>query len=230
MLLNIYLGTTILSWTTSLINAYAFEKRLKREGYEFLKKEKSVAEWISNFMSNAFVLSFPVLNNILTIELLCCNEKMYENTKEKLLEKGDIYIPTDEVPELNMDTESATQSETYSQDAFIKNIQKDMEHIAKLKYSGYEKDLVKLYSHAVNYLNAKKQNKTTSPIDILSNEWFAPLIEIKAKLGEISEIQKDQNDIISALTEMRELLISENINYEKQDDTEDNGYQPTLRF
>ena len=184
-------------------------------------------------MSNAFVLSFPVLNNILTIELLCYNEKMYENTKEKLLEKGDIYIPTDEVPELNMDTESTTPSKKYSQDAFIANIQRDMEIVASLKYDGYESDLRKLCCLAESYISKKQTIKTTNPTDVLTNsDWFKPLIEIEAKFKNAPQLKEDQQDLKEALISMRELLLKESTQTIEPELSaiEDNGYQPTLRF
>lgn len=98
MLLNIYLGTTAISWATVFIFSAACKKKLKREGYKFVKEKKSISEKIASFMSVAFKGSIPVYNILNTIAVLCMGDKLYGYMEDKLLSEGEIYMPTEEIP------------------------------------------------------------------------------------------------------------------------------------
>ena len=115
MLLNIYLGTTAISWATVFIFSAACEKKLKREGYKVVKEKKSISEKIASFISIAFKGSIPIHNILNTIAILCMGDKLYEYMEDKLLEQGKIYMPTEEMPsseETNTYTESIEKAST----------------------------------------------------------------------------------------------------------------------
>lgn len=96
MLLNIYLGTTAVSWAITFISSAASIKKLERKGYRFVKPKKSFAERLASFIRTAFIGSIPVYNIINSIYSLYDLYKLYEYIEEKLLEAGYIYMPKDE--------------------------------------------------------------------------------------------------------------------------------------
>ena len=112
MLLNIYLGTTAISFATAFIFGAAWEEKLKRDGYKFVKEKESLPEKIANLMSNNYMYFIPVYNILITIFLLGMGDKMYEYAKEKLLKSGKIYKPITE--ELNNDYKSEEKDDSYT--------------------------------------------------------------------------------------------------------------------
>lgn len=145
MLLNIYLGTTAISWATTFIFSTACEKKLKREGYKFVKENKSLSEKVATFISNAFKGSIPVYNILSTIIILCMGDKFYGYIEDKLLEQGKIYKPIAE--ELNNDYESEILNEEKA-DTYTASVQKtrtektydEMTTEEKLAYLQQEKE------------------------------------------------------------------------------------------
>lgn len=109
MLLNIYLGTTAISWATVVIFSAACEKKLKREGYKFVKENKSLLEKVADFISAAFKGSMPVYNIVNAIAILWAGDELYGHVKSKLLAQGKIYKPISK--ELNNDYESEILNE-----------------------------------------------------------------------------------------------------------------------
>lgn len=96
MLLNIYLGSLAISWSTLLINSVAYNARLKREGFKFIeKKEESIPEKIASFISIAFQGSIPLWNIYVAVRVLCNYDKLYEELKNNCLKDGTI-IPIEE--------------------------------------------------------------------------------------------------------------------------------------
>lgn len=96
MLLNIYLGTTIISCATTYIFSAACEKKFKREGYRFIKENKSLSEKIAGFISTAFKCSIPVYNILNAILILCMGDKVFSYVENELLQQGKIYKPIKE--------------------------------------------------------------------------------------------------------------------------------------
>lgn len=145
MLLNIYLGTTAISWATIFIFSTACEKKLKREGYKIVKEKKSLSEKVATFISNAFKCSIPVYNILNTIVILCMGDRVYEYMEDKLLEQGKIYKPIAE--ELNNDCESQILNEE-KDDTYTASVQKtrtektydEMTTEEKLTYLQQEKE------------------------------------------------------------------------------------------
>ena len=145
MLLNIYLGTTAISWATIFIFSAACKKKLKREGYKFVKEKKSLSEKVAAFISTAFKGSIPVYNILNTIVILCMGDKLYGYVEDKLLEQGQIYKPI--AKELNNDYESEILNEEKA-DTYTASVQKtrtektydEMTTEEKLAYLQQEKE------------------------------------------------------------------------------------------
>ena len=145
MLLNIYLGTTAISWATTFIFSAACEKKLKREGYKFVKENKSLSEKVATFISTAFKGSIPVYNILNIIVILYMGDKLYGYMEDKLLEQGKIYKPIAE--ELNNDYESKILNEEKA-DTYTASVQKtrtektydEMTTEEKLAYLQQEKE------------------------------------------------------------------------------------------
>lgn len=147
MLLNIYLGTTAVSWATVFIFGAACEKKLKREGYKFVKPKKSFTEKLASFISTAFKGSIPIYNIINTIAILCMGDKLYEYMEDKLLEEGKIYMPKDEPANPQPEMESSPfEKEQNNTDSIQKvNAEKKYEDMSveeKMAYLEREKEIL----------------------------------------------------------------------------------------
>ena len=75
MLLNIYLGTTAISWAVTFIFSNAYDKKIKREGYKFVKEKKTFPEKTASFISTTFILSIPVYNILNAVSILIMPDK-----------------------------------------------------------------------------------------------------------------------------------------------------------
>ncbi len=145
MLLNIYLGTTAISWVIAFIFTAACEIKLKREGYKFVEEKGSILEKVATFISIAFKGSIPVYNILNAIVILCMEDKFYEHMEDKLLEQGKIYKPI--VEELNNNCESEILNEENA-DIYTASVQKtrtektydEMTTEEKLAYLQQEKE------------------------------------------------------------------------------------------
>lgn len=160
MLLNIYLGTTAISWAITFIFSAACEKKLKREGYKFVKEKKSLSEKVATFISTAFKGSIPVYNILNTIVMLCMGDKLYGFMEDILLEKGKIYKPIAE--ELNNDCESEIfdeeKADTYTASAQKTRTEKTYDEMTteeKLAYLQQEKEKL------INQANPQAENPFT---------------------------------------------------------------------
>lgn len=145
MLLNIYLGTTAISWATTFIFSVACVKKFKREGYKFVKENKSLPEKVMTFISAAFILSIPVYNILNTIVILWTVDESYGHLEDEYLKQGKIYKPIAE--ELNNDYESKILNEEKA-DTYTASVQKtrtektydEMTTEEKLAYLQQEKE------------------------------------------------------------------------------------------
>lgn len=147
MLLNIYLGTTAVSWAVVFIFSVACGKKLKREGYKIVKEKKSFVEKLASFISTAFKGSIPIYNIINAIAILCVGDKFYEHMVDKLLESGKIYMPKDEPANIQPEIESSPfekeQSNTESiQKVNCKRKYEDMSVEEKMAYLEREKEML----------------------------------------------------------------------------------------
>lgn len=208
MLFNIYLGSTIISYIVIPTFSCLFDQKLIKEGYLF--KKKSILEKVTSFMKDIFILSFPGLNILTSMSvLLVDSDKLYENVKKVALKRGNIYLP--ETNNIFDEKIKDNISKDICNDAFIKGIQQTMRHVSELKYPGYETDLMKLYHQAEEYLKEKQAKKTTKASEVLSPDWFDPIVEIEAKLSKEADLKNDQSSIIESLKQMKELLEKEGI-------------------
>lgn len=113
MLLNIYLGSIAINLATTYIACAACEKKLKREGYKIVEKEKSIPEKILNYISILIKASIPVYNILNTVVILGMGNKFYDYMERKLLECGGIYIPTEKTPSSEDEFSPREETKTY---------------------------------------------------------------------------------------------------------------------
>ena len=166
MLLNIYLGTTAISWVITLIFSAACRNKLKREGYKFVKKKKSFPEKTVTFISSAVKGSMPIYNILNTILMLYMGDKIYNYMEDKLLEHGEIYKSDEE--KLNNNCESPVLNKV-KDDTCTANIQKtrtektynEMTTEEKLTYLQQEKEKLinQITSQAENPFTLSKRRK-----------------------------------------------------------------------
>lgn len=116
-----------------------------------------------------------------------------------------------------------------SKDAFIEIIENDMRTVVGLKYLGYEKDLLKLVGVAESYITRRQEMNGTDTL-LFPRDWFETINRIELKFKDTSKFQTEQTDLKASLIRMKEILASENIAYQVQDEIkeEDTGYTPTL--
>ena len=116
-----------------------------------------------------------------------------------------------------------------SKDAFIEIIENDMRTVAGLKYLEYEKDLLKLVGVAESYITRRQEMNGTDTL-LFPRDWFETINRIELKFKDTSKFQTEQTDLKASLIRMKEILASENIAYQVQDEIkeEDDEYTSTL--
>jgi len=97
------------------------KKKLKREGYNFVKENKSFSEKIAIFISTAFKGAIPVCNIVNTIIILYMGDKLYDYMENKLLEEGKIYKSNEK--KINNKSENHALNKEKG-NTFIANVQK----------------------------------------------------------------------------------------------------------
>ena len=96
MLLKIYLVTTAINYGAITLQTLALKKKIKREGYEFIRKEKpSVSESILDFLKTIATASIPIYNAINVAAIILGGEKLRELTIAELIETGKIRKKSD---------------------------------------------------------------------------------------------------------------------------------------
>ena len=140
MLLKIYLATTAINMVTVLVSSVATANKLKRDGYVFVKENKSLSEKIMSYVSTIFVASIPIYNVINTIFILCSGEKVYDIMEEKLLRTGKIYMAEDtediEVVDENLQDSAVNLSSDKTKNVILSksnNVDTNAEKIENLK-------------------------------------------------------------------------------------------------
>jgi len=95
MLLGLYLGTTAFSWATIILYTKIFSDRLKKEGYEYKKSDKTIYEKVATSLSFVLKMSIPIINISLALVAIFNNiDKLYTEFKNNLLKDGDIELKT----------------------------------------------------------------------------------------------------------------------------------------
>ena len=92
MLLNLYFVTTGISWTVTILFVLATESKLERQGYQFVKKNKTFFEKIISILCTVFKASIPIYNIINSICLLILGEKAIDLVIEHAIEE-ELAIP-----------------------------------------------------------------------------------------------------------------------------------------
>ena len=170
MLLNIYLGTTVISWIVTIIFSIASDKKIRRDGYKFVVEKKSVSEKIANLLSTLFWGSIPIYNILNTIFVLFIGDKVYEHVKDDLLDKGKIiYMPTEE---RSINEESKTNTEDIEKASIDKKYD-EMTLEEKLAYLEQERELLLSQSDALK--DQRNQNATKGN---LSKNQQGPILKI----------------------------------------------------
>ena len=166
MLLNIYLGTTAISWAVTFIFSNAYDKKIKREGYKFVKEKKTFPEKTASFISTTFILSIPVYNILNAVSILIMPDKFYENMKDKLLEQGKIYKPISKESNNDYDNQILNEEKININTESIQKVRtektyNDMTNEEKIAYLQQEKE--KLINEATfqdkNSFTLSKRNK-----------------------------------------------------------------------
>ena len=187
MLLNIYLGTTAISWATVLIFSVAIANKLEREGYKLVKVKKSFSEKVADFTSTVFKVSIPILNILNAITILCLGDKVYEYIKTKYLKEGKIYKPISN--KLNNDCENEILTEE-NNDSYIASAPKTRTDKASDKISLEEKmDYYEMTpDEMIAYLEAEKQ-KFLKFQELYGNEKLGETLD---KINEQTEVQESK--------------------------------------
>ena len=120
MLLNIYLGTTAISWLTLLMVNVAFAGRVKREGYKLINPKISFQEKILLHASNVFKMSIPVYNILNAIVIMYMGDKVLDHLEEELLSRGLLYKPNKESESIEP-AKTTEQSEKENKESLEKN-------------------------------------------------------------------------------------------------------------
>lgn len=152
MLLNIYLGTTAISWATVFIFSNACEEKLKRKGYKFVEEKKSISEKIASFLSIAFKASIPVYNILNTIVLLCMSDKLYEYVEDEFLSEGKIYMPTEETPSSKDEFSPSEENKIYTESIEKASTEKKYDEMTlkeKLAYLEHEREILTNQSRTI---------------------------------------------------------------------------------
>lgn len=164
MLFNIYLGTTAISWATTILFSKAMNKKLKREGYKYVKEKKSYLEKIVDYISTAFKLSIPVYNIINTCYLLFAGDKVYEEIRFELLANGKIYKLSEEELKNNCDNQVINTEKDNTYAASVTKFEKtydEMTTAEKLAYLQQEKEKLinQTTSEIKNSISLNKRRK-----------------------------------------------------------------------
>lgn len=95
MLIDIYLGTVLVSTIITLIGSYLYEKRLERDGYERkveAAKEKTLLEELASSVICILQFLIPVFPIITSIMLIILGEEVFCNKLMEIeLKDGNIY-------------------------------------------------------------------------------------------------------------------------------------------
>lgn len=158
MLLNIYIGSVIISLFVLYFTSVTFSKRMKREGYKSKIKE-SFVECLYSTVKNVLQMSIPVFNIVVAIGILFMDDKKYEELRDKLLMEGKIvYDPENETNELE------TEENNKNESCFTKKYEK-MSIREKLNELELERQRI------INYMNSNKNTDVKTYNKTLNNKF-----------------------------------------------------------
>ncbi len=151
MLLNMYLGTTAISWAIAFTFAVTCNKKLEKKGYKFVEK-KSILENITSFIPVVFKGSIPICNFISAITLLCMWDMFYECLEEGMLANGEIYMPTEETTSSEEMSSPKEETNIYTENIENINLEKKYDEMTleeKLAYLERERKRLNSLSRAI---------------------------------------------------------------------------------
>ena len=90
MLGTIYLGTSIAGWILYGISSTAMASRLKREGFELVKSNKSKAETLVDLTKTLCIMLLPGINLLIGAVAIFKFEELYDDTKKTWIKKGKV--------------------------------------------------------------------------------------------------------------------------------------------
>lgn len=109
MLGTLYVGTTIVGWGLYGLSSVAMASKLTREGYRFVKNNKSQAEKIVDITKTLFIMLVPGLNLLIGGITIFKFEEFYEECKKDWIKKGRLVKkeePTEKEESVNIDLQS----------------------------------------------------------------------------------------------------------------------------
>lgn len=105
-------------------------------------------------------------------------------------------------------------------DKFITDTKNDIAEILKVKYPGYEADIIELRDLALAFLEAKKQLELSSePLVLYTSDWLNKQLEIERRIKERSRIHLNQRANMQMIEQIDQIIEQEAISSQTQTPT-----------
>lgn len=112
--------------------------------------------------------------------------------------------------ELNLEPQISMP--TVDADKFITDTKKDIEEILKIRYPGYETDIMELRDLALSFLEAKKKLEQSSETLVLyTSDWLNKQLEIERRIKERSELYLNQCTNMQIIEQIDKMIEQEAI-------------------
>lgn len=109
-----------------------------------------------------------------------------------------------------MNLESQISIPTVDADKFITDTKKDIEEILKIRYPGYETDIMELRDLALSFLEAKKKLEQSSETLVLyTSDWLNKQLEIERRIKERSELYLNQCTNLQIIEQIDKMIEQE---------------------
>jgi len=230
-ILDLYLGTTVVSWCIVFSSGLVKYIKLEKEGYKFVSKEKpSFKSLMQSLLSVLLNYAIPVKGYIMSILFLVTK---CDDIKAELLEKGMIYKDNDDQKHVNSKNAYDNKTKSNKQECENKIFQNiklhdEMSIEEKLAYLQEERTLL-LSQLAENneqlskeYASAKEQlaEEVAANKERLSRELDIARGQLAADKERLSrEIDMAREQIARELTEAKEHLTREYTTYKDNQST-----------
>lgn len=165
MLLNIYLGSIVLTWSILKLRSNQLKKRLKREGYVILKKKKTMTKRIFDIVQTTIEISLPVYNLMGAYAAIVRYDSIAEKTKQALIENGIIQYPTASKVDENKQESPIGSKQSHLRESHIHEFDKEKLEL----YLANKKQIDAYYAYMRGLVQMQLENQTVSqipPIDI----------------------------------------------------------------
>lgn len=105
-------------------------------------------------------------------------------------------------------------------DKFITDTKNDIAEILKVKYPGYERDIIELRDLALAFLEAKKQLELSSePLVLYTSDWLNKQLEIERRIKERCKIHLNQCANMQMIEQIDQMIEQEAISSQTQTPT-----------